>query len=106
MRSPARTAQTTMAERAIRLAIAQPPIRRRGRRAASALVALALETLAFGELERAPRFAPAVFLALDNARVAGEKAALFERPAQIGLEVHQRLGQAVPHRAGLARQSS
>src|SRR4051794_31388643 len=100
MRTPTRPAQAAMAERAIRLAIAQPPMRRRSRRAASALVALAL-----GELERTARFGPAVFLALDHARVAGEKAALLERPAQIGLEVHQRLGQAVPHRAGLARQS-
>src|SRR6476620_1646576 len=106
MRSPARTEQTAMAERAIRLAIAQPPIRRRSRRAASALVALALVALALGELERSPRFGPAVFLALDHARVAGEKAALLERPAQIRLEVHQRLGQAVTYRAGLARQSS
>src|SRR3954462_7400395 len=96
MRRPPRTAQTAMAERAIRLAIAQPPIRRRSRRAASAL----------GELERSPRFGPAVFLPLDHARVAGEKTALLERPAQVGLEVHQRFGQAVTHRARLARQSS
>src|SRR3954470_11275166 len=101
MRTPTRPAQAAMAERAIRLAIAQPPMRRRSRRAASALVALAL-----GELERSPRFGPAVFLALDHARVAGEKAALLERPAQIRLEAHQRLGQAVTYRAGLARQSS
>src|SRR3954451_9762448 len=106
MRRPVRMAQVAMAERAIRLAIAQPPIRRRSRRAASALVALALVALAFGELERTPCFGPAVFLALDHARVAGEKAALFERPAQIRLEVHQRLGQAVTHRARLARQPS
>src|SRR4029077_21293468 len=106
MRRPARTAPAAMAERAIRLAIAQPPIRRRSRRAASALVALALVALALGELERSPRFGPAVLLALDHARVAGEKAALLERPAQVGLEVHQRFGQAVTHRARLARQSS
>src|SRR4029079_7264067 len=85
-----------MAERAIRLAIAQPPMRRRSRRAASALVALAL-----GELERTPCFGPTVFLALDHARVAREKAALLERPAQVRLEVHQRLGQAVTYPASL-----
>src|SRR3954462_1611984 len=106
MRRPARMAQVAMAERAIRLAIAQPPIRRRIRRAAAALLALALVALALGELERTPCFGPAVFLALDHARVAGEKAALFERPAQIRLEFHRRLGQPVPPRAGLTRQSS
>ena len=34
-----------------------------------------VQSLALGELERAPCFGPAVFLALDDARVAGEEAA-------------------------------
>src|SRR6266849_361044 len=61
---------------------------------------------ALGELEAAPRLGAAIFLALDHARVAGEEAALLERAAQVRLEIHQRLGQAVADRAGLARQTA
>src|SRR5712671_7381394 len=51
--------------------------------------------LAFRELERLARLGPAVLLALHRARVAGEKAALFQDAAQIRLEIGQRLGDAV-----------
>src|SRR5882672_6813832 len=61
---------------------------------------------ALRELERAPRLGLAVFLALDHAAVAGEEAAVLEHAAQLGLEVGQRLGEAVAHRAGLAGQST
>src|ERR1044071_5037841 len=59
---------------------------------------------ALRELERAPRLRLAVLLALDHAAVAGEEPAALERAAQIRLEVGQRLGDAVAHRAGLSRQ--
>src|SRR5215475_8826029 len=61
---------------------------------------------ALGELERAAGFGLAVLLALDHARVAGEEAAALEHGAQIRLVVHQRLGNAVAYRAGLARQAA
>src|ERR1700682_8353 len=54
--------------------------------------------LALRELERLARLRPAVLLALDHARVAGEEAALFQNAAQIGFEIGQRLGDAVTHR--------
>src|SRR5207244_8727370 len=54
--------------------------------------------------EAPPRLRLAVLLALDHARVAGEEPAALERAAQIGLKIHQRLGDAVAHRAGLARE--
>src|SRR4030081_3997095 len=57
------------------------------------------------ELERLARLGAAVLLALDHARVAGEKAALFQNAAQIRFEIGQRLRDAVTHRAGLARQT-
>src|SRR5262249_48706478 len=62
--------------------------------------------LALGELERAPCFGPAVLLTFDHARVAGEEAAALQCAAQIGLVVHQRLGQAVAHGASLAGQAA
>src|SRR5712675_1179940 len=62
--------------------------------------------LAFRELERLARLGPAVLLALDRARVAGEKAALFQDAAQIRLEIGQRLGDAVTDGARLARQTA
>src|SRR4051812_34663379 len=61
---------------------------------------------ALGELEAAAGFGFAVLLALDHARVAGEETALLECAAQVRLEVHQRLRNAVAHRAGLTRQSA
>src|SRR5215216_5013022 len=61
---------------------------------------------ALGELEAAAGFRLAVLLALDDTRVAGEESALFQRAAQVGLVVHQRLGNAVAHRASLTRQSA
>src|SRR5665811_947063 len=65
-----------------------------------------LERLALGELEGAPCLGPAVLLALDHARVAGEEAAALERAAQIRLVIGQRLGNAVAARAGLAGQTA
>src|SRR3972149_1768305 len=61
--------------------------------------------LTLGELEGAPRLGPAVLLAFHHARVAGEEAAALERTAQLGLEVSQRLGDAMTHGAGLAGQA-
>src|SRR5262245_4061531 len=61
---------------------------------------------ALRELERAPRLGTPVLLALDHARIAGEEPAALERAAQIGLEVHERLGNAVADGAGLPRQAA
>src|ERR1700730_5579251 len=61
--------------------------------------------LALGELERLARFRPAVLLALDGAGVAGQEAALLQYAAQVGLEIGQRLRQAVTHPSGLAGQA-
>src|SRR5216683_8027074 len=61
---------------------------------------------ALGELERPPRLGLAVFLALDHAAVAGQEAAALEYAAQLRLEIRERLGEAVAHRAGLAGQSA
>src|ERR1700726_2185021 len=62
--------------------------------------------LALRELERLARLGAAVLFALDHARVAGEKTTLFQNAAQIGLEIGQRLGDAMTHRARLARQTA
>src|SRR5713226_1634694 len=62
--------------------------------------------LALRELERLARLGAAVLLALDHARVAGEKAALFQKAAQIGFEIGQCLRDTVTHRTGLARQTA
>src|SRR5215468_8731668 len=66
----------------------------------------AIPALALGELERAAGLGLAVLLALDHARVAGEEATALEHRAQVRLVVHQRLGNAVAHRAGLAGQAA
>src|SRR5579883_2630664 len=58
--------------------------------------------LAFGELEAAARLRPAILLALDRARVAGEEAARLQRGAQRRLVIDQGAGNAVTHGAGLA----
>src|SRR5437660_959300 len=62
--------------------------------------------LTLGELERLARFRPAVLLALDGAGVARQEAALLQYAAQVGLEIRQRLRQAVPNRASLPRQTA
>src|SRR3984893_1255020 len=62
--------------------------------------------LALRELERLARLGAAVLLALDHARVAGEKAALFQDAAEFRFEIGQRLGDAVTHGARLARQTA
>src|SRR6185503_21360335 len=62
--------------------------------------------LALRELEGTASLGPAVLLALDHARVAGQEAAALERAAQFRLEVGQRLGKAVAHRAGLAGEAT
>ena len=51
-----------------------------------------LEASALGELEGATRLRPAVLLALDHTRVAGQEAAALEHGAQLGLEIGERLG--------------
>src|SRR3954466_13246884 len=61
--------------------------------------------LALRELEGATRLRAAVLLALHRARVAGEKAAGLQHRAQAGLVIDQGAGDAVAHRAGLARQT-
>src|SRR3982074_2912432 len=58
------------------------------------------------ELERLARLGAAVLLALDHARVAGEKAALFQNAAQIRFEIGQRLRDAMTPRTRLARQTA
>src|SRR5690606_35841303 len=60
------------------------------------------ERLTLGELERTACLCTAVLLALDDARVAGQEAALLEDRAQARLEVGQRLGDAVTNGTGLA----
>src|SRR5690242_5629593 len=62
--------------------------------------------LALRELETAARTGAAVLLALDHAAVAGQEAVGLHRAAQRRLELRQRLGDAVAHRARLARQAA
>src|SRR3954469_22107220 len=61
---------------------------------------------ALRELEAAAGFLLAVLLALDDARVAGEESFLLERRAKLGLEVGERLRDAVAHGARLAREAA
>ncbi len=67
---------------------------------------IAADELTLRELEAAAGLGAAVLLAFDDARVAGQEAALLQDAAQIRFHVGQRLGQAVAHRAGLARQTA
>src|SRR5436309_215967 len=60
------------------------------------------ETLAIRELRRLARLVQAGFLALDLAGVAREIALALERDTQLRVEIDERAGDAVPHRAGLA----
>src|SRR4051812_48335176 len=62
--------------------------------------------LALRELEAAAGLGAAVFLALDDAAVAGEEAGLLDDSAQRRLVAGQRLGDAVLDRAGLAREAA
>src|SRR5260221_14743425 len=62
--------------------------------------------LALRELERLARLGAAVLLALHGTGVAGQEAALLQNAAQIRLEAGQRLGDAVTHGTGLARQTA
>ena len=61
---------------------------------------------ALRELEAAAGLHAAVLLALHDAAVAGEEAALLEDAAQLRLEVGERLGDAVAHRTGLAGEAA
>src|SRR5690606_13976218 len=63
-------------------------------------------SLALGELEGAAGLSLAVLLALHHAAVTGQETALLEHGAQAGLVVGQRLGNAVAHRARLARKAA
>src|SRR5579875_1205309 len=63
-------------------------------------------SLALRELEGTTGFGAAVLLALDHARVAGQEAAALERAAQFRLEIRERLGKAVAHRAGLTGEAA
>src|SRR5690348_18467130 len=56
---------------------------------------------ALRELEAAAGLRLAVLLALDDARVAGQEAALLQRRAEARLVEGQRTADAVAHRAGL-----
>src|SRR3954453_9401297 len=60
------------------------------------------DTLALAELEALARPGQAVFLALLGAGVAREEAVFLERLAKLGVERHERAGDAEPHGAGLA----
>src|SRR5262245_29835024 len=62
--------------------------------------------LALRELEAAAGLGAAVFLALDHAAVAREKAALLEHRSQLRLEEGQRLRQAVTHCSRLPREAT
>src|SRR5581483_6506394 len=64
------------------------------------------DKLPLRELEAAARLGPAVLLALDDARVAGEEAAALEHAAQIRLVPHQCFGKAVANRTGLAGEAA
>src|SRR5207248_1319477 len=55
-------------------------------------------------LRAAAGLVAAVFLALDDAAVAGQEAAMLQDRAQPRLVKGERLADAVPHRAGLPRQ--
>src|SRR5271163_3439658 len=61
---------------------------------------------ALRELEARARLPVAVLLALDHPRIAGEEAFLLERGPEVRLEVGQRLGEAVTHRACLAGEAA
>src|ERR1700688_1063552 len=60
------------------------------------------EGSALGELEATSRLGAAVFLALDDARVAREEAGLLQGRPQLGLEMDKGARDAVAHRTGLA----
>src|SRR5688572_31115989 len=61
---------------------------------------------ALRELEAAAGLGAAVLLALDHAAVTGQEAGRLDRAAQRGLELGQRLADAVLDRAGLAREAA
>ena len=76
-------------------------------RAAPATLRVAGATLGgltLRELEALAGFGFAVLLAFDGAAVAGQETLVLDRAAQHRLVTGQRLGDAVKHRAGLARQ--
>src|SRR5437879_3301418 len=81
-------------------------MRRAARAPPSCALARKANPSALGELERAACLGPAVLLALDDARVAGQEAAVLQGGAQVRLEIGQRLGNAVTHRPGLAREAA
>src|SRR6185369_10678325 len=62
-----------------------------------------LSALALGELLAASRLVEADLLALDLARVARDEPGLRQRRLERGIVLDQRAGDAVAHRAGLAR---
>src|SRR4029079_3165748 len=72
------------------------------RRTARLLQCAEYARLALRELERAPRLCPAVLLAFDHARIAGQESATLQRAAQFRLEIGQGLSKAVTHGSGLA----
>src|SRR6185437_9506571 len=61
---------------------------------------------ALRELEATSGLGLAVFLALDDAAIARQEALRLERRPQTWLVIEQRLGDAVTHRAGLARETA
>src|SRR6188768_890911 len=65
-----------------------------------------LRRLALRELEALAGLGAAVLLALDHAAVAGQEAGGLDRGAQRGLELRQRLADAVLDRTGLAREAA
>src|SRR5262249_22243540 len=70
--------------------------------ATDSLRVVSAKCLTLRELEAAAGFGSAVFLALDDARIAGKEATALKHAAQVRFIAHQRLGQAVPHCTGLA----
>src|SRR5437660_2066599 len=58
--------------------------------------------LALAELRRLARLVQAGLLALHHARVAREEAGALQRHAKLGVDLDERAGDAVAHRAGLA----
>jgi hypothetical protein len=62
--------------------------------------------LALRELEGAAGFGLAVFLALDDARVAGQEALALDRAAQLGLLAGEAGGDSMADGAGLAGEAA
>src|SRR5688500_13022835 len=87
------------------------PTQKRAARCRTALpgdfaLAVSASALALRELEASASLGPAVLLALDDARVAGEEPGLLDRGTERRLEAGQSRADAVADRSGLAGQAA